>query len=476
MVKNIITLLLISILAVHINTAEPEIEEDVLVLTDENFDDTLAKYPYILVEFYAPWCGHCKKLAPEYAAAAGVLKADGIPLAKLDATIHKQAAEKFKVQGFPTLKFFVNGKDTEYNGGRTKADIVTWMKKKTGPATSDLKTVAEVENFAKSADAVVVLIGGEGLAQFTDLARGYDDISFANCSAQECVDNYKVSSGTVVVFKNFDEKRNDLATGFSAAEFKAFVETKTKPTIMKFDEKTAQYIFGKSSPGLFLYLDRNSENASALEAVLLEVAPQLKGTIQVILTGITEGLETRLAEYIGVTAADLPSVRIADTRSDLKKFNMSGAITAENILKFVDDWKNKKLSSSLKSEEVPTQDGPVYVLVGKEFDRIVLDPTKDVLVEFYAPWCGHCKKLSPIWDSLGERFQHNENIVIAKMDSTANEVQVPGLSVQGFPTLYFFKGNDKSHPTKYEGARELSDLIDFVEKNAAVPIGDNDEL
>lgn len=110
--------------------AEPEVEDHVLVLTDENFDATIKQYPNILVEFYAPWCGHCKKLAPEYSGAAEVLKAEGIPLAKVDCTVQKETAEKFKIQGFPTLKFFSNGVDSEYQGGRTKSDIVAWMRKK----------------------------------------------------------------------------------------------------------------------------------------------------------------------------------------------------------------------------------------------------------------------------------------------------------------------------------------------------------
>lgn len=76
--------------------------------------------------------------------------------------------------------------------------------------------------------------------------------------------------------------------------------------------------FGKSVPGLFLYYDKTSSNAEALLSILREVAPLVKDKIQVIATGITEGLEQRLAEYVGVKDSDLPSVRIADTRSELK--------------------------------------------------------------------------------------------------------------------------------------------------------------
>ena len=89
--------------------ADPELDEGVYVLTDDNFDDFLAKNDKALIEFYAPWCGHCKKLAPEYSAAAEVLSKNDppIPLAKVDATEHKKVAERFGIQGFPTLFWFV---------------------------------------------------------------------------------------------------------------------------------------------------------------------------------------------------------------------------------------------------------------------------------------------------------------------------------------------------------------------------------
>ena len=59
----------------------------------------------------------------------------------------------------------------------------------------------------------------------------------------------------------------------------------------------------------------------------------------------------------------------------------------------------------LKSEPIPeSQDEPVLVLVGKQFDEVVFDDSKDVFLELYASWCGHCKRLKPTWDSLGEHF------------------------------------------------------------------------
>lgn len=86
-------------------------DNGVLVLTDDTFDEAIAKYDYLLVEFYAPWCGHCKKLAPEYEAAAEVLAAQEEPrtIAKVDATENKGLADRMEIKGFPTLYFFNQG-------------------------------------------------------------------------------------------------------------------------------------------------------------------------------------------------------------------------------------------------------------------------------------------------------------------------------------------------------------------------------
>ena len=112
--------------------AEIPTENEVLVLNDDNIDEALLYYSELLVEFYAPWCGHCTHLAPEYAKAAARLKANGIRIAKCDATISPEIAEKYAIKGFPTFKFFINGVANEYHGGRTSDSIVNWVLKKMG--------------------------------------------------------------------------------------------------------------------------------------------------------------------------------------------------------------------------------------------------------------------------------------------------------------------------------------------------------
>jgi protein disulfide-isomerase A1 len=98
-------------------------ETHVVLLAAANFSSFLAARRHAMVEFYAPWCGHCRALAPDYAAAAthlATLDNLDVALAKVDATDEAELAEQYGVQGFPTLLFFIDGVHKDYTGERTK--------------------------------------------------------------------------------------------------------------------------------------------------------------------------------------------------------------------------------------------------------------------------------------------------------------------------------------------------------------------
>jgi len=102
---------------------------DVIELTESNFEKLVMKSDEMwLVEFFAPWCGHCKNLEPHWKSAARDLKGK-VKLGAVDATVHQGLAAKYGIQGYPTIKYFKAGKKgqpEDYDGGRTASDIVAW--------------------------------------------------------------------------------------------------------------------------------------------------------------------------------------------------------------------------------------------------------------------------------------------------------------------------------------------------------------
>ena len=96
---------------------------------------------------------------------------------------------------------------------------------------------------------------------------------------------------------------------------------------------------------------------------------------------------------------------------------------------------------------------------------MVLDNDNDVFVEFYAPWCGHCKKLAPEWDKLAADLKDVSGLVIAKMDATANEVD--GLDIRGYPTLKFYPKGQKSNPIDYDGNRDAEGFKTWLKEKSS---------
>lgn len=133
------------------------------------------------------------------------------------------------------------------------------------------------------------------------------------------------------------------------------------------------------------------------------------------------------------------------------KFNFGYSV--ENLEKFLADVMEGKIEPHLKSEPIPDNSGPLKTAVAKNFDEVVINNDKDTLVEFYAPWCGHCKKLTPVFEEVAQAME-GEDVAIVKMDATANDVP-SNFEVRGFPTLYWLPKDSKDTHVRYEVSRLL---------------------
>merc|ERR1711876_125658 len=442
--RNLLLLAMFGTLAL----AEIKKEEGVLVLTNDNFQEAVDGNEFILVEFYAPWCGHCKALAPEYAKAAGILaeKDSPIKLGKLDATEESKTAEKFEVRGYPTLKFFKNGKPMEYGGGRTAETIVSWVEKKTGPPAKSLANADEAKAFLA-------------------VASNLDDLAFGVTGDEAVCSEYGVSGEGVVMVKTFDDGKAVLTEGLTEEAVAKFVTSESFPLVIDFNHETAQKIFsGEVKSHFLLFSSAKADDHEDKLSILRDMAKKNKGNMLFVTINTDEEDHKRILEFFGIVDSELPTFRAIRLGEEMAKFKPEDdKFDAENVEKFVTDFLDGKLKQHLMSEEIPEDwdKEPVKVLVGKNFHDVAMNAEKDVLVEFYAPWCGHCKQLAPIWDKLGEKYKDHETIVIAKVDSTANELEE--VKVQGFPTIKLFK-KGTNEIVDYNGDRTVEGFSKFLDE------------
>lgn len=221
------------------------------------------------------------------------------------------------------------------------------------------------------------------------------------------------------MIRAFDESPIGYPGPPDADALQKWLKESSVADFFEFDEDSVEPIFHDQKAVLILFL----EGEQAYKEPVYAASREMKGSILFSYSGVTEGIQEQLGEFIGVTSDDLPTIRIMQpTEDNVRKFKYEGdveKITVEEIEKFVNDFNEGKLKPFLKSEAIPeSNDGPVKVVVGHSFEDIVLDKTKDVLVKYYAPWCGHCQSLAPHWEKLGEHVKDVSDIVIAKYDAT----------------------------------------------------------
>lgn len=350
----------------------------------ENFSDELAKKNHFVM-FYAPWCGHCKRLAPIWEQLAEMLNEDdsNVRIAKVDCTVDSSVCSDNDVTGYPTLKFFKLGESegVKFKGMRDLPSLSTFINEQT--SDGELEEESETSGEPQAVNGLVDLTEDNFDKH---VSSGKHFIKFY---APWCGHCQKLAPVWEELAQSFESDNN---VGIAKVDC-----TQHRNVCNQFDVK--------GYPTLLWIEDGK-----------------------------------KIDKYQGVRAHENLKLYI--------KTKM-GAGAAE--------------SSSDEDDSKTDNTSAVINLTGDNFDSGVEDGV--TFVKFFAPWCGHCKRLAPTWDELGEKFADNDDVTIAKVDCTLeNSKQLcTDQEVEGFPTVFLYKGGKKI--SEYSGSRSLKDLEDFITKH-----------
>ena len=225
---------------------------------------------------------------------------------------------------------------------------------------------------------------------------------------------------------------------------KSWMQRTALPSLINFSNEFVEPVFKRGLPSLILYTNDSNDERAAYSNVFKEASDALSNEIMFVRTGCQKGIQKRLCEMSLVTEEQMPYIQVLKPGKEMRRFKYSASavedITVSSIKTFVDDFNAGKLKPDLRSAPEPVQDADAYTLVGSSWDRVVMDPAKDVFVFYYAPYCQQCAEFAPEWDALARSVKSNSNIVVAKMNLDQNEIEQEVLK---FPTIMLYSKENK---------------------------------
>ncbi|NXA26413.1 PDIA2 isomerase, partial [Ibidorhyncha struthersii] len=459
-------------------------EDGVLVLHEHNFARALSEHQLLLVEFCeCPRCGQgcgqgcgcrmgLRRLAPAFAQAAAVLRDESSParLGKVDATAQTALANEFGITSYPTLKLF-------RDGNRTHPLAYTGMA--AAPAKEDARTGAGVAwgtGWVTARGVAMVAmqdLESEAAQVFYEVAGEVVDMPFGVAEATEVFEAYRLSADTICLFKKFDEGRTDFPVdpvrGLDAAELTQLLRVHRLELVMEFTNETSDQIFSANIPHhMLLFLNKSSSAQLELRDGFRAAAGTFRGKVLFVVVDVA-GYGADVLSFFGLTPADAPTMRLVKMDNN-RKYQMDQDVFSDTAIRtFIQAVLDGKVKPRLLSAEPPEDwdTRPVKVLVGKTFEQVAYDESKNVFVKFYAPWCSHCQAMAAAWEELGERYKDHEDIVIAELDATANELE--NITISGFPTLHYFPAGPGRKMVEYKSTRDVETFSKFLENGGTLP-------
>lgn len=416
--KQVLMLSLLLLLSLTIIQSQHVVE-----LTDVNFFEIVSKEQPVLLEFYAPWCGHCKTMSPVLDKLAQEISNDKIEtiIAKLDAEKYGKLADQFHVEAYPTIMWFPalskRASQDQYQGGPKVASLKSFIQEKLGneKTASDMPAASDKKKAKKDDD-------------------DSDDEEFPDQPLPHVVD---------LTPENFDEH------------------------------------VGKDKAVLIEFYAPWCPHCQELHPVYGELGASLISSSEVLIARVNAEKHETLGERFQIEG--FPTIRWFPAQSNKPTARYyQGQLNLDSLKKYVD----RKLATEKTKEQMSTNtevdadevdahappsvdDSATVVALNESNFETIIGKDKPALVEFYAPWCPHCQELAPIYFELSKVYAQEQDaqkaVIIAKINGDENESLTKKYKIRGYPSLLWFPAQSThASPRSFKKRPTLKSLQDYI--------------
>ncbi|XP_045904162.1 protein disulfide-isomerase [Micropterus dolomieu] len=449
--------------------SSPE-KDGVLQLKKGNFNRVLRKHKQLLVHFYAPLSGEGYRVSAAFEGAAAELQGSEVKLAVLDVTKEKDLAKELNATGLPTIRLYLSG--DKHNpvfcpAPKSSASILTWLKRRAGSA-ADL--ITDLSHSEVSEELTVVgffkELNNEYIQVFYAAAIDLPDVNFAVTQNNEVISKYGVTYDVVLLLKKSKLiQAYKMMPQTSKEELVVFITVYQMDPVTEYTGQTANQIL--TAPVLnhaLLFVNKSSADFKEIYSGFNSAATAFRLKILFVWVNVDEPRNGRLMEYFQVRDFEAPLIRMVNLTDHVTYHLPSETLDVETIKTFCQSYLEGKAKPRMQSEPIPEgwDKQPVKELVGMTLEKVVFNPNKTVFVLFYLPYSQESRAVFPLWEELAETLKDREDIVIARIDASANDIN---MSMQGtYPSLCLFPALYAERMLVYPGKRKLKDLVKFVDR------------
>ncbi|XP_005391183.1 PREDICTED: protein disulfide-isomerase-like protein of the testis [Chinchilla lanigera] len=462
-------------------------ERDLLVLTAAGLAQMLNETRFLMVLFHNPSSKQSRNLASELGKAVRMMGKgkNGIDFGKVDIMVEKELKQEFDVRKAPELKLFFEGNRSEpinCKGVVESAALVVWLRRQISQKAFLFNESRQLVDFVNSRPVVIIGffqdLEEEVAETFYDVIKDFPELTFGVVEIKNTFGRFHVVLDSVLVFKkgkvvNRQELINDSTY---KQDISGVIRKHLTDFVIEYNTQNKEMIYQMNVLNhMLLFVSRKSELHRGIIKHYKLASTEFQNKILFIVVDVDERRNRYVSEYFQVTKFSVPSVQILNLSSDARYKMPSDEITYANLKIFGSSFLNRTAKKHQSSEEISKywDQGLVKQLVGKNFNIVVFDKERDVFVMFYAPWSEKCLVLFPLLEELGRKYQNHSTVTIARIDITANDIQL--MNPDYYPFFRLFP-TDSEQAVPYTGEHSMKGISDFLESQVKIRMEDEDEL